>query len=373
MINFTDKRLYAKGTCNVILEDPATQDIWYQSNKLATGNITMSTNLNEIRAGLGNPIVAMIPSDSQMQVDFDAADFSLQLKAAQFGGTVAYGAPVWTCQTVTAAGETLSIDTSAGVPVAQLGHSDIICHVQEVGADSRVITDGAAYPISETGVISEFTAVAGTQYKVWYFVQKTSAQVAPITSLIDPKVARAYFQIAVFANAGSAQNQGTRVGWLYVTIPYLKLDGQGGVTADQTNADTSKISGQAIAYDETVVSATCSDCDTSILAYYTYVPDEAVGTVQGLVVVGGVTQLEVGASAQLPVRFVMVDGSIVTPADYSTGFTYTIEAGSATGTTISPTGVITAGDTAGDAEVTVTYTEGTETYTCVSNVSVVSA
>ena len=56
MINFTDDRLYVKGTCNVLLSDPVSGNIYFQSDKMSTGNITPSTNLNEIRAGLGNPI-----------------------------------------------------------------------------------------------------------------------------------------------------------------------------------------------------------------------------------------------------------------------------------------------------------------------------
>lgn len=371
MINFTDDRLYVKGTCNVICEDVNNGDVLYQSNKMSTGSITPSTSLNEIRAGLGNPIAAMIPSDSQLQVDFDAADFSLWAKGAQLGASVTYSAPVPQCQTVTASGESLSIDVADGIPVAELGQSEAHCYVQEVGAASLLASDGVAYKISAAGAIEGFTATASKQYKVWYFVQKAAAKKAVISSLIDPKVVRFIAQIAVYSNRGGS-SEGTRVGWLYYTIPFLKLQGDATITGDQNNNDTTKISGQAIAYDPDTVSATCSDCDSSTLGYIVYVPDDGAGAIVGLAVVGGVVSLVKSTSKQIPVRLVMVDGSLVVPASYSTGFTYT-PTSAPSGTTVSAAGVISAGSTAGDCDCAITYTDGEETFTCEMEISVTNS
>ena len=371
MINFTDDRLYVKGTCNVICEDVNTGDVLYQSNKMSTGSITPSTNLNEIRAGLGNPIAAMIPSDSQLQVDFDAADFSLWAKGAQLGASVTYSAPVPRCQTITASGTSLTIDVSDGIPVAELGESKAHCYVQEVGAASLLVSDGVAYEISSAGAISGFEATASKQYKVWYFVQKAGAKKAVISSLIDPKVVRFIAQIAVYSNRGGS-SEGTRVGWLYYTVPFLKLQGDATITGDQSNNDTTKISGQAIAYDPTVVTATCTDCDTSTLGYIVYVPDDTAGSIVGLAVVGGVVSVVKSTSKQIPVRLVMADGSLVVPASYATGFTYT-PTSAPSGTTVSASGVISAGATAGDCDCAITYTEGEETFNCEMEISVTNS
>ena len=75
MITFTDKRLYVKGTCSAILSDKNTGDIVYFSDKFQTGNMTTSVTTGEIRAGLGNGIATIIPSDSALNVEFAAADF----------------------------------------------------------------------------------------------------------------------------------------------------------------------------------------------------------------------------------------------------------------------------------------------------------
>jgi len=373
MINFTDDRLYVKGTCNVICEDVATGDVVYQSNKMSTGNITPSTSLNEIRAGLGNPIAAMIPSDSQLQVDFEAADFQLWAKAAQLGASVTYSAPVPTCQTIKASGASLTINVADGAPVAELGADQAYAYIQTVGAASPIATDGIAYPISSSGVISGFTATADVTYKVWYFVEKVTAKKAVISSFIDPKVVRFIAQIAVYSNrGGGAASQGTRVGWLYYTIPYLKLQADATVTGDQSNNDTTKISGQAIAYDENIVSAACTDCDSSDLGYIVYTPDNDTESIKGLAVVGGVVSVKNGETAQIPVYIVMADGSLVTPPSYATGFTYALATGGSTYASVSDSGVIT-GSSVGDTECTITYEVGDQTYTCTINVSVTAS
>ena len=373
MIKFTDTSLYVKGTCNMIVSDPTTGDIFFQSDKFSTGSITPSTNLNEIRAGLGNPIVAMIPSDASLAVDFDSASFSLRMKAAQLGATFTYSAPAPVCQIVTATGTSLAVSVATYVPTTPLGMSEPICYVQETGAPSLVAADGTAYPVNaSTGAITGFTATNGKTYKVWYYATRPSAQLATISSLIDPKVVRAEAQMAVYSNRSGAANNGTRVGWLYWIIPFLKLQADAAINGDQGTADTTKVSGQAIAYDPNVVSATCTDGDYATLGYYIYVPDDGAEDIVGLAIVGGVTSLVKSTSKQLPVRFVMVDGSLVAPDNYQSGFTYALTS-APSGTTISNAGVISAGSTAGSCTCATTYTVGDESFTLQSVVSVTNS
>lgn len=370
MMTFTDKKLYLKGTCNAMLRDPCTQQIVYASNKFQTANITTSANMNEIRAGLGNAVVAMIPSDSALNVEFNAADFNLFAKAAQLGATMSYSAPVPACQIVTAESANLSIETDTGVPVAQIGYANPVCYVQTVGESGTVNETGVPYSIGTDGSISGFTATAGTAYKVFYWVQDETAQIAAINTLMDPKVLHFTAQMAVFSNENCAgTNEGTRVGWLYVVVPRLKLGANGGVVGDQSNADTTSISGQAVAYDEGVISANCSDCGSSDLAYYIYVPDNGADSIKGLAVIGGVVSMSTRESVQIPVRLVMDNGQLVVPASYSTGFTYTFTT-AITGTSVSSKGVITAGTASGNGELLVSYDNGDTTLTVPVNVVV---
>lgn len=370
MIKFTDQKLFVKGTCQAQLLDPCTMDAVFASNAFQTGNITTSLNMGEIRGGMGNGIVAILPQDSALNVEFTAADFSLAAKAAQVGATVSYGAPTDACQVVTASGASLTIDVSEGVPVAPVGTASPICYVQEVGVAGTIGATGKAYPISVSGAVSGFTATANKQYKVFYFVSAPTAQMVSISSLFDPKTLYFKAQMPVFSKEGcSGDNEGTRVGWLYITVPRLKLGGNGGVVGDATNADTTSVSGQALSFDESIVSATCSDCEASQYAYYVYVPDNGASSIMGLAVIGGLVTVPRSSTAQIPVRFVMENGQLVAPSDYGAGFTYSAS-GQPTGTTVSNKGVVSAGATAGDFEVAVSYNNDGTTLTCPVNVSV---
>lgn len=372
MITFTDKRLYVKGTCQAIASDPVTGQIYYFSNKFQTGNFQTSLTMGEIRGGLGNPVAAIISSDAAVNVEFTAADFSLWAKMAQVGGSLNYNAPAMACQTVTATGGALTIDVSDATPVAQLGYSKIFCYVQTAGAASPISTGGVPYELNPTtGAISGFTAVAGTKYKIWYFVNKASAQVGSLKAMFDPRIVHFTAQIAVYANdVSGAQSEGTRVGWIYAIVPRLKLGGTATLTGDQTNPDTTSMSGQAIAFDEDVISENCGDNDLSDLAYYVYVPDDEAQDITGLAVVGGVVSVSKGEKAQIPIRFVMANGELVTPASY--GLCSYKLANAPTGTTVSDSGLVTAGNTAGDTDFTVSYpATGTAEYTYTGTLSVI--
>lgn len=372
MIRFTDRRLYVKGIGEAMCTDKATGNIRYWSNKFQTGNVTPNVDNGEIRAGLGNAIAAMIPSNAGITVEFNAADFSMWAKAAQQGAVLSYNATVMTCTTVTATGTSLSINKAEGTPVAQKGFSKIFCYVQEVGAPSEVATGGVAYALNPgTGAISGFTAENGKKYKVFYFVNKAGAQIATMTTAMDPMVVHFTATLAVFCNdAGSAQNEGTRVGTLFVIVPSLKFGANGGLTGDQTNNDTTSLSGQAVQYDPDVISDGCDDCSGagSDLCYYIYQPcDSSADDVEGIVASIGSISVAKSGTYQMQPRIVMKNGELVKgdPAVFSYSAT-----GAPTGTSVAAGGLINAGTTAGDFTVEVSYTAGESTFKDTCDVSV---
>lgn len=365
MIHFTDKRIYLKGTADAMGRDRVTGDILYYSNKFQTGNVTPSVTMGEIRAGLGNAVAAIIPSDATLTVDFTAADFSLWAKSAQMGASLKYAAPVITCQNVTADAAALTISVADGAPVADMGMSRICCYVQEVGAASLVAVGGKAYDIDPTtGAVTGFTAETGKTYKVWYFVNRADAQIATITTAMDPKIIHFTAAMAAYANeSGKAQNEGTRIGTLYVIIPNLKLGANGGITGDQTNNDTTSMSGQAVAHDQDVISETCDTCSggASDLAYYLYVPcEESETDYQGIVAkIGGVVTMDKSSTKQVQPKAIMANGQLV---DLTPG-QCTYQVSGVDGLTVSPTGLLTSGTNAGDGELTVSLKVGEKTFT----------
>ena len=334
MIQLNNKYLFAKGTCNVVVSDPATGNIDYQSNKVQTSQLTTSVSMNEIRAGLGNAIAIQLPTDSAINLELTAADFSMATRAMQLGSSVTYNAAAPACEVISATTSTLTLTTTA-TPVAPQGFSKAIAYVNDGVSDAST-----AYEIDNSKNIVGFTATPGTTYRVYYWINNVSAQQLIAYSVFAPAIKHVTIQIAVYSTEGvSSASQSSLVGWLYCIIPRMQFSAKADTDGSQTGNVTSVLSGTALSYDPDADTATCVDCGLSELAYWVYVPNgEVTQSVENLVVVGGGMNLVNGTSAQIPVRFLMEDGSLVVP-DY-TLLTYT-PASSAIAT-VSASGLVTA-------------------------------
>ncbi len=374
MITFTDPRLYVQGVGTAIMTDLATGDIKFFSDKFTDGNITASADDGIINAGIGNGPVIMIPSNSNVQVQVTAADYNEFAKSAAVGGQITYGAPVMTCQTVTATGADLTIDVSGGAPVAGPGMESIVCYVQEIGAPSPVVSGGVAYALDPaSGAITGFSATSGTQYLVSYYVSRANASMTTIGTNMKGRVMRFVLQRPIYTNVDAATNQGDLWGMLYEIVPRLQLMPDGASNSgNQTTPTTTGITGRAMAYDAETISAGCTECQLSgaPLMYRVIVPCDSTQGIDGILgVLGGTVNVTVGQSVQL--RPALVVNNSLSYSVPAADFSY---ASSATGvaTVGANTGVVT-GVAAGSAEITVTYVVGTETYTDSINVEVASA
>lgn len=369
---FTDSRLWLKGIGCAYLRDPATGDVVYYSNKFSTGQVTPSADAGEISAGAGNTLATMLATNARVAVNFTAQDFDLFVKGASAGATIESGAPVPVCEVVDATGAEIAITKSAGTPVAPLGYSKIICYVQEVGAASLVANDGTAYAIdADSGVISGFNAVAGTQYKVTYFVSRANAQLATLTGDMNGRVLHFTSEHDIYVNVDPNNKSGTYWGKLYTVVPLLKLTTDGAaIEGDQTANTTTGIVGQALMYDDEVVVDDCGECGSSAspLAYYIVVPCDSTANISGLVVVGGVISVPVSTTYNINDFRLLVGKSLVAPDPAK--MTYSLGDGAPAGTSVSGS-VLTTGSTAGDTEITGTYTDAGTTITCVANLSVI--
>ena len=330
MIQLNNKYLYAKGTCNVVVSDPATGNIDFQSNKVQTSQLTTTVNMNELRAGLGNPIAIQLPTDSAVNLELTSADFSMATRAMQLGSSVTYNAASPVCEVITANSNTLTVSNTA---VAPQGFSKKIAYVND-----GISSAPTAYEINASGEVVGFTATAQQKYKVYYWIANASAQQVTAYSMFSPAVKHVTMQIGVYSveNASSA-TQGTLVGWLYCVIPRMQFSAKADTDGSQTGNVTSVLSGTALSYDPQPNEAICTDCGLSELAYWIYVPNgPTTQSIEDLAVVGGPLLLYVGDSVQIPIRFLMNDGSLVVP-DYSL-MDYS---GGSPNVSISSTGVIT--------------------------------
>ena len=363
MIQLNNKYLFAKGTCNVIVSDPTSGNIDYQSNKVQTSQLTTSVNMNEVRAGLGNAIAIQLPSDSAVNLELTAADFSLKTHAMQLGSSVTYNAAAPVCEVIAATGSTISVDAEA-TPVPPQGYSKAICYVNDGTSDAST-----AYEINSSNQVVGFTATNGATYRVYYWVANPSAQQVTAYSVFSPAVKHVTIQIAVYSteSASSAQ-QGSLVGWLYCIVPRMQFSAKADTDGSQSSNVVSTLSGTALSYDPVTEEAVCTDCGLSELAYWVYVPNgSALQSVVSLAVIGGGLSMKTGDTAQIPVRFLMEDGPLLVP-DYSL-MTYT--PGSSSVATVSATGVVTAAGT-GTTDIAVVLTSD-QTKTATVPVTVTAA
>lgn len=347
MLQLNNKYLFAKGTCNVVVTDPETGHVDYQSNKVQTSQLTSSVSMNEIRAGLGNAIAIQLPTDSAINLELTAADFSMQTKAMQIGSSVVYNVPAPVCEVINAVTNTLTV-TSATAPVAPQGFNKVLAYVSDGTSDAAT-----AYEIDASKNIVGFTAVPGTTYKVYYWVNNASAQQVTAYSVFAPAIKHVTMQIAVYSTENtSAASQASLVGWLYCIIPRMQFRAQADTDGSQTGNVTSMLSGTALSYDPDSDVAVCTDCGLSELAYWVYVPNgDPLQSVESLAVIGGGLSIAVGQSAQVPVRFYMADGTLAVP-DFSL---MTYASSTTSKATVSTSGVVT-GVAAGASTITVTLT-----------------
>lgn len=361
MVNLNNQYLYAKGTCNVVVRNIATGDVEYQSDKVQTNQFTTTADMGAIQGGIGNTTAINIPHNAAVNLTLTNADFSMAARAMQVGTTPAYNGIAPVCEAITASGTTLTVTET---PAAPYGYTENICNVVEQGAKDAA---GTAYVIDgTTKQIQGFSATNGRTYIVTYFMQNASAQYFNVTGMFSPAVKHVTVQIAIYSAAG-AQNvlQGTKVGDLYIIVPRMQFSGKADIDGSQTNAVTTDLSGTALTYGD--ANTGCADCAIAGLAQVLYVPAAgAAASVQGLVVIGGAISVEQGDSVQLPVKYVMPDGTLVNP-NYA-DLTYE---SAATGTaTVTATGIV-AGVAVGTTDITVALAD--PALTCIVPVNVTSA
>ena len=374
-IRLGDANIFLKGIVQQEYYDPTTGNIIGFDNVATDGAIETSVNLQEITGGFGNPVVGVIPDSTRMTGTYTSAAFSLHTRKLITGGTLSFGGVAPKCETITAVGTQLTVSNTPAKHYAQpASDTTAWCYVKPVGAANYM---GTNYGVSMSTKVVNYTAVAGQQYQVFYFVENDSAQVLALPDMFNPSVVTISQKYGVYAKQNGAVSHGTLQGYLYVVIPRAILSGNAGVSANQTTNATTDGSWMALSPDQNMM--VCDDCANSskTFAYYIYVPcgGETV-SVQDLAVIGGGVSVATSATVQIPVVYVMPDNSIKTPTytslTYAIGSTVaTTETPATDGTvSVSASGQVT-GVAAGASEITITLqkADGT-TLTTYCNVTV---
>lgn len=358
--------LYAKGTCNVVVRDPATGNVDYQSNKVQTNQLQTTVDMGAIQAGIGNAVAINIPHNAAVTLNLTTADFNMATRAMSVGSQLTYGGIVPTCEVISASSSQLTVSKEAAAPY---GFAQAICNVTLVGAEQQA--NNLSYTIDGSGNVVGFSAVSGSDYVVHYFTRNASSEYFNIGGAFAPAVKHVTVQVAVYSTEGTQSAvQGTKVGDLYITIPRMQFNGKADIDGSQTANAPTDLSGTALTYDEAVNAGVCTDCTIPGLAQIMYVPSAGTtSAVQGMAVVGGAISMTVGDSVKLPIKWVMPNGSLTQP-DY-TAMNYVIPGNGSGVASVDTTGLITA---AGEGSTTVTATLiDNQNVSCVAEINVTAA
>lgn len=316
MFNFGKPNYFLKGMVETIMRDPQTGNIVYYDNIASTAALNYTFNLQEIVGGFGNKLAGLLPDTTRLSGTYTSQGFSLDIKGLQVGSEVEYNAPIPVCEVITAEGTTLKV---TGNPVYGYGQSKSSSApwalVRVHGAKEY---DGTNYGINpETKEVIGFTATAGLEYDVLYNATSASAQMLVLPDAANPAVVSITQKWGVYATQNNSVSKGTLQGFLYVVIPTAVLGGDAGINGSQTENATTEFTWQAISSADNKLA--CSSCENaaSDLAYYVYAPcDSAVVEVEQLAILGNGVSVEIGESQQIPVKYVMPNGSLVQP-DFS--------------------------------------------------------
>lgn len=373
-IRLGDPNIFLKGIVEQIYYDPTTGHIIGYDNVATDGAIETSVNLQEITGGFGNPVVGVIPDSTRMTGTYTSAAFSLHTRQMITGGNLHYGGVSPVCETITAKGTTLTVSKTPAKHYAQpLSDVKAWCYVKPVGAATYM---GTNYGVDITTKQVNYTAVTGQSYEVFYFTENQSAQVLELPDMFNPSVVTISQKYGVYAKQNSTVSHGTLQGYLYVVVPRAILNGNAGVSANQTDAATTDGSWMALSPDQNMM--VCDDCANAskTFAYYIYVPcGGETAAVADLAVIGGGVSVKVNETAQIPVVYVMPDGSTQTPSyknlTYIIGSTPAVEntPSKDTKAQVDVNGQVK-GLATGNTEVKITLVKGEQTLETYCNVTV---
>lgn len=316
-ITFGDPALFVKGVAEQIFYDPSTGNIVGYDKTATEGSVSISVNLSEITGGMGNQLIGVLPDTARVSGTYTSAAFSLETREKIMGGEIAYNAVSQVCETVTAQSAVLTV---TGSPAPSIGESKddgyYWCYVRHVGDADNKGTNVSVDPV--TGNVRDYAATTGEKYEVTYFSHVVSASMLPVPSVWNPVMMTVQTKYGVYSKQNGSAERGILKGWLYFIAPRCVLNADAGVNASQTaNADTA---GSWIALPEKPENMPVCDCSDAAhpMAYYVYVPcSDENDAVAGIVSVGRGLTLKHGKSAQLPIKLVMPDDSLIQP-DFST-------------------------------------------------------
>lgn len=370
---FGDPNLFVQGIAELYVFD-ANGNVINYDNVLSEGSMSATQDAGEITGSIGNPLLINIPHSSRLGGTLTSQAFSLRQRALQTGGELKKNGivPVFEASVAVGANETLTLPNFATVPpvrhYAQRSDDTYAwCYIHKSGSTeytaSNVGVDITSGAVQATGL------TAGDLYDIQYFTAPATADQLDIPSNYMPQVASLMLKYGVYSKQNDAITNGSICGYLFVYVPKAQFTGDSGLSASQTSNATTSYDWQALVDNDNLPdSVDFRNCKNSASPYgfYVYCPCGNIeDSVDSLFVRGGSISVKKDASMQIPVFYLMKDGTVAQPS-YS-ALTYT-SATPATAT-VDTKGVVT-GKQAGNTNITIKLGESATAPTVICPVTV---
>lgn len=357
MYTFKPQALFTKGIVYAEFFDVNNGNLLGFSPFVTDFGLSGSMNEGDVEGGLGNQLILSLPDTSRLEVSATTADSALNNMALTIGAQLAGNGVIETMVSVTATGTSLSLANAA----APYGAENALCYVlTSSGSDKATVeaNSGKAYVVSG-GTIQDFEAGNGNTYCVKYFIRNSSADELTIPALFQPAVVRAHFAVNVYAQSGGDAMAGSLVKIRHYYFPRYQFNQALQATESQTTPGTTNLGGRCLTYQQALdAGVVCTDNNF----VYGWIVDEIVGSntstakVEGVYFIGLGEDYSVplGTSVTIPVKYA-VNGRLTEISDMSQ-VTFAPTAGANATFANAHSNVLTAGNSAGNVDISVSVT-----------------
>lgn len=332
------------GVGTIELRNGSTGQIIAHSTTLTDSGITIDVSSEDIRGGQSAKLIGKYFHSSNFNLNLTDATFNLEYIALNVGGNITVGGDALETETVTSGAGSITV---TGTPIAWNGMTDIVGWYYDPSVEKEW------HKITFTGKTATVTGlVAGKTLCVKYNSQDSSLRELIVPTSIIPSECFATLTIPMFAADQTNFTSSSKIGELVVEIPRYQLSGSQDLSLTMTGASTTSLSGSAL-----VSYAGNTSCDEG--GYYAKIKEIIAGRTMesGLVdmlVSGGNFSIAKNGTKTLKVVGLYEDGATGVLDNSRLTFTTTGSIGS-----VSSSGVLTAGSTAGTGTINIVATNKT--------------
>lgn len=342
-----------------------SSELLFKSQTLIDSSIETTISNEDARAGKGNKLQFVYYHTAEFNVKLTEQQWNMELLAPSIGSTIQANGIRQVSETVVVSSNNGTVTTGTPVNSSFVDGTAITGFVEDKnGITTEVVFTGTTFA-PKAGSIADGT------YCVTYNIQDTNTRFMEVDANLVPSIVRLVMKAQLGASTtGSADSSSSVIGEVEIEVPTVQLN-PSALTLQMTSSGISNtpMSGRALAYSNST-SGGCTSTEIYAQIKETIYGQAPYSDLRAFVITNSDIEMSKNSAANVNCLVIPLTGAPYAP---TSGLTYSIDAGTATGTTINvTTGVITSGSEVGTAVVTATLTNGTSTWTATANVEVIA-